>query len=60
MDKWQRKHGGDADDCWDEVIRCWFDRGSEDYPLSWEGLYELLNDVEYAEVARELKKAVAM
>ena len=37
----------------------WLTRGgSRDYPATWEGLYSLLNDLGYGNVAVKLKNAV--
>ena len=36
------------------------DNGSPDYPLTWEGLLELLNDVECSQVADELRDALGL
>ena len=42
-----------------KVMEHWLaEGGTPDYPATWEGLYELLEDVEYAEVAEELKRIV--
>lgn len=48
-----------VDDCWDSVMQHWLDGGCKDYPVTWEGLYDLLEDAGYPEVARKLKEAVA-
>ena len=32
---------------------------SDEYPPTWEGLYELLDDAKFSEVSKELRKAVA-
>ena len=42
-----------------QVMDDWLTRGgSRDYPATWEGLYSLLNDLGYGNVAVKLKKAV--
>ena len=50
----------DAERCWEDVMQFWLDGGStnEDYPVSWEGLYELLENAKCSEVAKQLKDAV--
>ena len=55
---WDTQHRGNAALCWKEVMQCWLNGGSEEYPPSWEGLYDLLEDVGCPAVAAELKKAV--
>ena len=43
-----------------QVMDDWLTRGgSRDYPATWEGLYSLLNDLSYGNVAMKLKKAVS-
>ena len=45
----------DPSSCWNRVMQHWLNGG---YPVSWEGLYCLLEDVQCATVAEELRKAV--
>ena len=40
------------------VLSHWLDHPPCDYPATWEGLYELLDDSELGQVATELKQAV--
>lgn len=48
-----------ASQCWCRVITDWLDNsGTCDYPATWEGLFELLQDVDKYEVAVELENAV--
>ena len=59
VDAWDDKYRGDPDSCWKKVMKHWLDGGSEeDYPPTWEGLYDLLVDVRCSIVAKELKKVV--
>lgn len=49
--------------CIKAVFKKWFEHATSlpnarDYPKSWQGLINLLNDVELGEVAIELKKAL--
>ena len=60
LDSWEDEYRGRAARCWKKVMGHWLSvGGTHDYPATWEGLYVLLEDVEYCEVAKELKKAVA-
>ena len=36
----------------------WLNKKCEDYPVSWQGLYSLLEDVDCSSVAKELEEAV--
>ena len=51
------QYRGDLEECCYAVLRQWLDNGSPDYPLTWEGLLELLNDVDCSQVADQLKDA---
>ena len=56
---WDRQHHGDANMCWGDLIDHWKKSGGRsDYPPTWGGLYKLLWDIEYSEVAENMKKAV--
>ena len=49
--------------CITDVFQRWFEHAAhlpnaKDYPKSWRGLINLLNDVQLGEVAEELKKAL--
>lgn len=39
--------------CW-EMLEKWLENGSEKYPLEWDGLINVLKDVELREVANDL------
>ena len=54
----KKEHLGDCTDCWYAVMTHWLDHGSERYPVTWRGLYSLLDDVGCPDVA-ELDIAVA-
>lgn len=42
-----------------QVLKKWIEvDGTGDYPMSWEGLIELLKDIEQTTVAEDLKKAL--
>lgn len=58
LEKWDDEYRGDANNCWARVMGEWLNQCTEDYPASWEGLYTLLDDAEFSEVAQELRKAV--
>ena len=64
MDKlkgWERQFRDDATRCWLEVMGYWINiGGTQNYPVKWEGLHQLLKDVEYGMVARDLKKALVL
>ena len=48
----------DAQYCCDVVLRHWLEHPSCQYPATWEGLYELLDDSELSVVANKLRDAV--
>ena len=47
-----------AKECCEAMLSHWLDHPPRHYPLTWEGLYELLDDSELGQVATELKQAV--
>ena len=56
---WERQFHEDATRCWLEVMTYWINvDGTEDYPVKWEGLDRLLNDLQCGKVAKDLKKAL--
>lgn len=59
LDVWEKQYCGNANMCWTKVMAYWLNGGSKDqYPPTWDGLYTLLEDAEYSQVAEELKKVV--
>ena len=61
MEGWKMEYHGNVTVCWNKVMELWLSGEIEscDYPTTWEGLYELLIDNEYAIVAKDLEEAVA-
>ena len=58
MDEWHQTVLGDARQCWVKVMQAWLEQGHEEYPLTWKGLFDLLEDVECAGVVPQLKEAL--
>ena len=59
LDAWRKECLNNSAHCWLKVMQHWLTGGNTpEYPATWDGLYELLKDVEYSEVARELREAV--
>lgn len=48
----------DAKECCEAVFSHWLDNPPPEYPVTWEGLYELLDDSELSGVISELKHAL--
>ena len=62
LEAWRQDHLNSCGSCWKEVMEYWLKMGASepcDYPRTWEGLYNLLRDAEYAEVAKLLEEAVS-
>ena len=55
LDAWDKQYRGDCSDCWNRVMDDWLTRGDS---ATWNGLYCLLNDLGYGNVAVKLKNAV--
>ena len=47
-----------ATDCCRDVLGRWLDNPPSDYPVTWDGLVELLRDVQLSQVADELESAL--
>ena len=59
IDSMSQAHTGDTITSLTQVMQYWLDGlGGLDYPVTWEGLYALLEDVGYDDVAGELRQAV--
>ena len=56
LDVWEAEKDSKA--CCTAMLCYWLDHPPRHYPVTWEGLYELLNDSELGQVATELKSAV--
>ena len=56
LDAWQIEK--DAETRCEAVLSHWMNNPPSQYPATWEGLYELLRDVELGQVATDLKQAV--
>ena len=54
------QYRGDLEECCYAVLRQWLDNGSPDYPLTWEGLLELLDDADCAHVGKELRNVLGL
>jgi hypothetical protein len=65
LEGWREEYMANAARCWGKVMQFWLSEYQQEcsdeeaeYPATWEGLYEMLEDVEFAEVAKQLKEAV--
>ena len=54
LDAWK----GNAMNCIRQVLTRWLESSNDIYPVSWEGLYELLKDAELTDVIAPLKEAI--
>ena len=52
------EHLGNQEDCCSAVLLKWMENPPHEYPVSWEGLMELLEDSELSQVVEELKTAL--
>ena len=61
LQAWGKTYRENPLDCINPVLSHWLDdcNDSEYYPISWEGLQYLLEDVELCEVNTELSQALA-
>ena len=62
LDNWESEYRGPdcANNCWNRVMNYLLKNASQtDYPATWKGVIELLEDVELSEVAESLKKVLS-
>ena len=53
---WAESHS--EEQCCDKVLANWLQNPPEDYPVTWHGLIELLDDAEFTDLAKTLKNAL--
>ena len=59
MDLFYSENLGNNHRTWIMVMQAWLEgEGSAIYPQTWEGLFELLDDIDCHQVAHELKTAL--
>ena len=52
------KNQKDPEPCCTDVVTKWLEDGSPHYPLTWGGVFELLDDLDETTLATELKNAL--
>lgn len=55
---WATEYRDKPLDCIEEVMDYWFENPTAEYPVSWKGLKDLLNDIQHCKIAEELEKAL--
>ncbi len=59
LDGWDSQYLKNASRCWDKVMDTWItSRGTGDYPSTWEGVYQLLEDINCGKFVDALREAV--
>ena len=58
LNAWEMTYNRNVFECIDLVLNHWFEHEPDDYPVSWDGLKKLLEDVELCQVAKELDLAL--
>ena len=53
------KDRGDPSECCRAVLREWMDNPPPDYPTTWQGLIDLLEDSQLGQVVSELRNVLA-
>ena len=56
---WESTYNRNPLECIEAVMNHWFENPTDDYPVSWEGLKNLLQAVELCEVAKRLEQALS-
>ena len=60
LQAWRTQTNNDPKRCCDNVMAHWLQNPPDEYPLTWRGLIDLLEDVdEFGQLVEDLKKALA-
>lgn len=57
LDEWW-KETPNHEQCCDKVVGKWLQNPPDEYPATWHGLLHLLDDAEFTDLAKVLKKAL--
>ena len=62
MKEIERNYPRDCKECCREILTSWVEQGhgQDQYPFTWDGLYQLLKDIECSAFAKRLKEAQAI
>ena len=58
LEMWGTQTSHDPHKCCNKVFDYWFQNPPKDYPVTWRGFIELLEDVPFKALAEELKEAL--
>jgi hypothetical protein len=59
LESWEIQYHWNAVRCWEKVMSEWLNRaGTDDYPATWWGLIQVLEDLKLSKAARELVRAL--
>ena len=58
LQTWSTQTRDDPLGCLNKVLDHWFQNPPDNYPLKWSAFIELLEDVEFPEVAKDLREAL--
>ena len=58
LEMWGRQNSHDPHMCCNKVFDYWFQNPPKDYPVTWRGFTELLEDVPFKALTEELKEAL--
>lgn len=59
LDDWHTQCQGKGGLCWEKVMRAWLNgKGANEYPVTWDGVFKILKDLECSQIATGLKEAV--
>ena len=58
LEMWWTQTNHNPNKCCNNVFSSWFQNPPKDYPVTWRGFIELLEDVPFKALAEELKEAL--
>jgi len=57
--KIEKDQQGDCYECCSSVMQTWLERGSKEYPMNWDGVLELLEDLELLNLVKKLQEMLS-
>ena len=59
LESWRIEYRDQSDSCWYAVMNHWLSvGGTKEYPATWKGLFTLLEDIQCAQIALDMEKAL--
>lgn len=57
LDGWERQYMRDSQECCNAVLNHWLNNPCKSYPCTWDGVCHLLDNVQFGEIAAQVRSA---